>query len=56
MVQNGIVHCVVRSYPLDIIWHLWHPWSKLIDITIQPCNDFEETISLIKQNNLEILE
>ena len=49
MIQNGIDHCVVRSDSLEIIWKPWHPWRKLLDITIQPCSDLEETISLIKR-------
>ena len=49
MIQNGTGHCVVRSDSLDTIWKLWYPWRKLMDITIQPCLDLEETISLIKK-------
>ena len=49
MIQNGVGHCVVKADSLDKIWKLWHPWRKLMDITIQPCLDLEETISLIKQ-------
>ncbi len=49
MIQNGIGHCVVRADYLETIWKLWHTWRKLMDITIQPCSDLEETISLIKQ-------
>ena len=49
MIQNGIGHCVVRADSLETIWKLWHPWRSLMDITIQPCSDLEETISLIKK-------
>ena len=49
MIQNGTGHCVVRADSLETIWGLWHPWRKLMDISIQPCSDLEETISLIKK-------
>ena len=49
MIQSGIGHCVVKTDSLETIWILWHPWKKLIDITIQPCTDLEETISLIQK-------
>ena len=52
MIQNGTGHCVVRADSLDTIWKLWHPWRKLMDISIQPCLDLEETISLIKKTRL----
>ena len=47
MIQNGVGQCVVRADSLETIWKLWHPWMKLMDITIQPCLDLEETISFI---------
>ena len=51
MIQNGIGHCVVKADSLETIWQLWHPWRKLMDISIQPCSDLEETIALIKKTN-----
>ena len=50
MIHNGTGHCVVRADYLNTIWKPWHPWRKLMDISIQPCLDMEETISLIKKN------
>tara|TARA_B100000965_G_scaffold125261_2_gene103950 strand:- start:2170 stop:2328 length:159 start_codon:yes stop_codon:yes gene_type:complete len=49
MIQNVIGHCVVRADSLETIWKLWHPWRKLMDISIQPFLVLEETISLIKK-------
>ena len=37
MVQNGIGHSVVSADSLETIWKQWHPWRRLMDISIQPC-------------------
>ena len=45
MVQNGIGHSVVSADSLETIWKQWHPWRRLMDISIQPCMDLELIIS-----------
>ena len=48
MVQNGIGHSVVSADSLETIWKQWHPWRRLMDISIQPCMDLDETVGLFK--------
>ena len=49
MMQNGIGNSVVSSDNLETIWEQWNPWSHLMEITIEPCLDLEETVSLFKK-------
>ena len=51
MIQNGVGHSVVSSDSLETIWQQWNPWSHLMDITIEPCLDLDETVSLFKKIN-----
>ena len=51
MIQNGIGHSVVSSDSLETIWLQWNPWSHLMKITIEPCLDLDETVSLFKKIN-----
>ena len=52
MVQNGIGHSVVSADSLETIWKQWHPWRRLMDISIQPCMDLDETVGLFKKQKM----
>ncbi len=30
----------------------WHPWRRLMDISIQPCMDLDETVGLFKKQKM----
>ena len=52
MVQNGIGHSVVSADSLETIWKQWHPWRRLMVISIQPCMDLDETVGLFKKQKM----
>ncbi len=37
---------------LETIWKQWHPWRRLMDISIQPCMDLDETVGLFKKQKM----
>tara|TARA_B100000212_G_C26907365_1_gene336328 strand:+ start:164 stop:457 length:294 start_codon:yes stop_codon:yes gene_type:complete len=49
LIQNGTGHSVVSSDSLETIWQQWNPWSYLMEISIEPCLDLDETVSLFKK-------
>ena len=46
--QRGNGYSVVNSDSLETIWKQWRPWKILMEITIEPCADLDETISLYR--------
>ena len=32
--QNGTGHCDIGADSVEMIWKLWHPWKRLMDISI----------------------
>ena len=35
-----------RSDSLETIWRQWQPWSELLEFTIEPCADLDQTVAL----------
>ncbi|ABM72479.1 Hypothetical protein P9515_12721 [Prochlorococcus marinus str. MIT 9515] len=46
--QRGKGYSVVNSNSLEIIWKQWRPWKNLMEITIEPCADLDETVALYR--------
>ncbi len=52
LINWGIGHSVVSADSLETIWKQWHPWRRLMDISIQPCMDLDETVGLFKKQKM----
>ena len=46
--QSGNGYSVVNSDSLETIWRQWRPWKILMEITIEPCADLDETVALYR--------
>ena len=44
--QHGNGCSVVNTDSLETIWRQWRPWRELMEITIEPCADLDETVTL----------
>ena len=36
----------VDTDSLDTIWKQWSPWRELLEFTIEPCADLDQTVAL----------
>ena len=39
---------LVDTDSLETIWRQWRPWRELMDITIEPYADLDETVTLYR--------
>ena len=46
--QHGNGYSVVNADSLETIWRQWRPWRELMEITIEPCADLDETVALYR--------
>ena len=46
--QHGTGYSVVNADSLETIWRQWRPWRELMEITIEPCADLDETVALYR--------
>ena len=46
--QHGNCYTVVNADSLETIWRQWKPWIELMEITIEPCADLDETIAIYR--------
>ena len=44
--QNGNCYSVVDADYLETIWRQWQPWKGLLEFTIEPCTDLDQTVAL----------
>ena len=47
--QHGNGYSVVNADSLETIWKQWRPWKELMEITIEPCADLDETVALYRE-------
>tara|TARA_B100000989_G_C19438848_1_gene426359 strand:- start:543 stop:701 length:159 start_codon:yes stop_codon:yes gene_type:complete len=47
--QQGNGDSVIDADSLETIWRQWRPWRELMEITIEPCADLDEIVSLISE-------
>ena len=38
----------VDTDSLETIWRQWHPWRELLEFTIEPCADLDQTVALYR--------
>ena len=50
--QHGNGYSVVNADSLEIIWQQWRPWRELMEITIEPCADLDQTVALYSWLNV----
>ena len=43
-IGNG--YSVVDADSLETIWRQWQPWRELLEFTIEPCADLDQTVAL----------
>ena len=46
--QHGNGYSVVDSDSLETIWKQWCPWRELLELTIEPCADLDQTVTLYR--------
>ena len=39
-------YSVVDADSLETIWRQWQPWRELLEFTIEPCADLDQTVAL----------
>ena len=44
--QHGNGYSVVDADSLETIWKQWSPWRELLEFTIEPCADLDQTVAL----------
>ena len=44
--QHGNRYSVVDADSLETIWRQWQPWRELLEFTIEPCADLDQTVAL----------
>ena len=44
--QSGNGYSVVDADSLETIWEQWSPWRELLEFTIEPCADLDQTVVL----------
>ena len=43
--QHGNGYFEVNVNSLETIWRQWQPWRELMEISIEPCADLDETVA-----------
>ena len=44
--QHGNDYFIVDDDSLEIIWKQWSPWRELLELTIEPFADLDQTVAL----------
>ena len=44
--QHGQSYSVLDAYSLETIRKQWRPWRELLEFTIEPCADLDQTVAL----------
>ena len=44
--QHGTGYSVADSDSLETIWRQWKPRRELLEFTIEPCSDLDQTVGL----------
>ena len=52
--QHGSGYSVVDADSLETIWKQWRPWRELLEFTIEPCADLDQTVALYCISDLSI--
>ena len=44
--QHSYRYSLVDADSLETIWKQWSPWRELLEFTIEPCADLDQTLAL----------
>ena len=46
LLQHGNGFSVLDADSLETFWKQWSPWRELLEFTIEPCADLDQTVAL----------